>query len=166
VSLVVVGVFVVIGAIDPVLGARLVDEDNVVEWLQVLLSAAAGVVALALCKWRYWRAIDATPLPFTRGDAIGVPVREATLFERPMTESNYITREMAFVLARRHARRFRGVAIALIAVLPGVCLLFAGLAASLQAPLLWTAALSALAGAFAERWLFFAQARHLVTLYY
>jgi DMSO reductase anchor subunit len=132
----------------------------------VLLSAAAGVVALALCKWRYWRAIDATPLPFTRGDAIGVPVREATLFERPMTESNYITREMAFVLARRHARRFRGAAIALIAVLPGVCLLFAGLAASLQAPLLWTAALSALAGAFAERWLFFAQARHLVTLYY
>jgi RND family efflux transporter MFP subunit len=45
VSLVVVGVFVVIGAIDPVLGARLVDEDNVVEWLQVLLSAAAGVLA-------------------------------------------------------------------------------------------------------------------------
>jgi DMSO reductase anchor subunit len=28
------------------------------------------------------------------------------------------------------------------------------------------AALSALAGTFIERWLFFAQARHLVTLYY
>ena len=28
------------------------------------------------------------------------------------------------------------------------------------------AALSVLLGAFVERWLFFAQARHLVTLYY
>jgi DMSO reductase anchor subunit len=28
------------------------------------------------------------------------------------------------------------------------------------------AALASLAGAFVERWLFFAQARHLVTLYY
>ncbi len=45
VSLAVVGVLLVIGAIDPALGARLVDENNVVEWLQVLLSAAAGVLA-------------------------------------------------------------------------------------------------------------------------
>jgi DMSO reductase anchor subunit len=34
------------------------------------------------------------------------------------------------------------------------------------APWLVVAALSALGGAFVERWLFFAQARHLVTLYY
>jgi DMSO reductase anchor subunit len=34
------------------------------------------------------------------------------------------------------------------------------------APWLAAAALSALAGAVVERWLFFAQARHLVTLYY
>ena len=33
-------------------------------------------------------------------------------------------------------------------------------------PWLLAAAVSALAGAFVERWLFFAQARHLVTLYY
>ena len=32
--------------------------------------------------------------------------------------------------------------------------------------LLVPAAVSAVAGAFVERWLFFAQARHLVTLYY
>ena len=83
-----------------------------------------------------------------------------------MTESNYITREMAFVLARKHAEQLRGVAIGLIAVLPVACLLLAGAVVSLQAPLLAAAALSALGGAFVERWLFFAQARHLVTLYY
>jgi DMSO reductase anchor subunit len=34
------------------------------------------------------------------------------------------------------------------------------------APWLTAAAVSALLGAVAERWLFFAEARHLVTLYY
>ena len=34
------------------------------------------------------------------------------------------------------------------------------------APWFALAALSALAGAFVERWLFFAEAKHLVTLYY
>ena len=132
----------------------------------VLLCGCAGAVALALCKWRYWRAIDTTPMPYRRADAVGLPAREATLFERPMTESNYVTREMAFVLARKHARRLRGAALGLIAIVPVACLVLAGLAGPLQAWLLVAAALSVLAGAFVERWLFFAQARHLVTLYY
>jgi DMSO reductase anchor subunit len=46
------------------------------------------------------------------------------------------------------------------------CLLLACVAGPLQAWLIGAATLSALAGAFVERWLFFAQARHLVTLYY
>jgi len=131
-----------------------------------LLAACLGAIALAACKWRYWRAIDSTPLPFTRGAAVGLPAREATLFERPMTESNYITREMAYVLARRHSRRLRVLAIACIAVLPLACLLAGALVAPLQPAACVLAALFALTGAFVERWLFFAEARHLVTLYY
>ena len=134
--------------------------------LAALLAACLGAIALAACKWRYWHAIDTTPLPFTRSAAVGLPGREAALFERPTTESNYVTREMAFVLARKHARRLRGVAIACIAVLPVLCLLAGALAVSLQPAACVAAALSALAGAFVERWLFFAEARHLVTLYY
>jgi RND family efflux transporter MFP subunit len=45
VSLVVVAILVAISLHDPRLGAKLVDEDNVVEWLQVLLAAGAGVLA-------------------------------------------------------------------------------------------------------------------------
>ncbi|MFL6593443.1 MAG: dimethyl sulfoxide reductase anchor subunit family protein [Luteimonas sp.] len=129
----------------------------------VLLSF--GALALAACKWRYWHAIDA-PLPLTRGDAVGLPAREVALFERPMTESNYITREMAFVVARKHARRLRTIALVLVAVVPVACLAVAAGADMLRSPLCIVAAASALAGAFVERWLFFAQARHLVTLYY
>ena len=131
-----------------------------------LLAGGAGAIALALCKWRYWHAIDTTPLALQRGDAVGLPERTATLFERPMTEGNYITREMAFVLARRHAQRLRMLALVLFAGVPVACMLIALAAVTLQPLLLALAALAALAGAFVERWLFFAQARHLVTLYY
>ena len=131
-----------------------------------LLAAGVGAIALAACKWRYWRAIDSAPLPFTRGAAVGLPAREATLFERPMTESNYITREMAYVLARRHSRRLRALSITCIAVVPVACLLAGALVPALQPAACLLAAVFALTGAFVERWLFFAEARHLVTLYY
>ena len=129
-----------------------------------LLACAAAVVLVA-CKWLYWRDIDRSGLPATRGDAVGLPARTVTVFERPHTEANYLTREMAFVLAREHATRLRWLATALIALLPIVCLVIASLSGA-GAPWLALAAASALAGAFVERWLFFAQARHLVTLYY
>ena len=127
-----------------------------------------GLAALlAALKLHYWRAIDAAPLPATRGDAVGLPRRTVTVFERPHTESNYLTREMAFVVARTHAQRLRWLALLLFAVVPIGCLFALG-RSDVIAPgtWLWIAALAALAGAFVERWLFFAQARHLVTLYY
>jgi DMSO reductase anchor subunit len=135
--------------------------------IEVAAPGTAGVVAIALAisKLRYWRDIDATPLPATRGDAVGLPARTTTVFERPHTEANYLTREMAFVVARQHAQRLRWLALVLFALVPMLCLLLAGLHLG-PAAWLGIAALSALAGAFVERWLFFAEAKHLVTLYY
>lgn len=134
-----------------------------------LPAMAAVVLAIALwvLKRRYWHAIDATPLPATRGDAVGLPGRDIKVFERPHTEDNYLTREMGFVLARKHARRLRQVAVVLFALVPVVLMLPVWVFVHLDAgPWFAAAALAALAGAFVERWLFFAQARHLVTLYY
>ncbi|MEO5630109.1 MAG: hypothetical protein ABIQ62_10130, partial [Thermomonas sp.] len=91
----------------------------------------------------------------------------ATVFERPHTEANYITREMAFVVARTHARTLKLLAVALFAVLPILLMLPMWLLVHIDsAPWFTVAAISALAGAFVERWLFFAQAKHVVTLYY
>jgi DMSO reductase anchor subunit len=133
------------------------------------MAALAGIVA-AIATWivkaKYWRDI-AAPLPATRGDAIGLPQRKATVFERPHTEANYLTKEMGFVVARRHARLLRALAVVLFAVLPILLLLPAWLFVHLDTgPWYAAAALSALAGAFVERWLFFAEAKHMVTLYY
>ena len=109
-------------------------------------------------------ALDGTPLPATRGDAVGLPRRQVTRFEGPTTEANYITREMGFVLARRHARTLRIAAVMLFSVVPLACIAIAYATGSQS--LLVPAAIAAVSGAFVERWLFFAQARHVVTLYY
>lgn len=122
-------------------------------------------VLLAVFKLMYWRDIDRTPLPATRGDAIGLPRRQVDVFERPHTEANYLTREMAFVVARRHARWLRALAVVLFGAVP-VLLLVTVLAGHATPALWWFAAIAALGGAFVERWLFFAEAKHLVTLYY
>jgi DMSO reductase anchor subunit len=132
---------------------------------------AMAAVALAAALWwlktRYWHDIDSTPLPMTRGDAVGLPGRQVTVFERPHTDANYLVREMGFVVARKHSRRLRRLAIALFAIVPIVCMLPVWLFVHFDAgPVFALATVSALAGAFVERWLFFAQARHMVTLYY
>jgi len=89
------------------------------------------------------------------------------VFERPHTEANYLTKEMGFVVARKHSAVLRRAAVVLFALLPVVFLLPAWLLAHADpAPWYLLAALCALAGAFVERWLFFAEAKHLVTLYY
>lgn len=132
-------------------------------WLALLAVAALAMLAI---KPAYWRAIDASPLPLTRGDAVGLPQREVRVFERPHTQGSYLTHEMGFVLARKHAARLRMIALALFGAAP---LLLAALAFAwpASAPVgLSIAALAALLGTLVERWLFFAQARHVVALYY
>ena len=129
----------------------------------LLLALAIG---LLLLKRRYWRDVDA-PLPYSRGDAIGLPQREATVFERPHTQASYITREMVHVLARKHSWRLRAIAGLLFAVLPALLMLPPWLLVHADvAPWYAVAASCALVGAAVERWLFFAEARHLVSLYY
>ncbi|WP_133500738.1 dimethyl sulfoxide reductase anchor subunit family protein [Cognatilysobacter terrigena] len=131
-----------------------------------LLLTIVGLGALALLKARYWSAIDTTPLPVTRGEAIGLPAREVRVFERPHTEGNFVTREMVFVLARKHASRLRAFALIAFATLPALALAATWVVPAAAPTLLVIATMSVLVGAFVERWLFFAEARHLVSQYY
>jgi DMSO reductase anchor subunit len=136
--------------------------DNDVAVLGVVVAAGLWGV-----KHAYWRDIDA-PLPLPRAAALGLPrERGVRVFERPHTEANFLTKEMGFVLARRHSVKLRRIAVALLSLVPIVALLaFWAFPHLAPAPLLLAAATSALLGAFVERWLFFAEAKHLVTLYY
>jgi DMSO reductase anchor subunit len=126
-----------------------------------------GAAALFAMKVAYWRAIDRGESPSTRASALGLPAdRIATVFERPHTEANYLTKEMGFVVARRHAQKLRRIALVLFALLPTLACVFAALQPGWALPLLAVAVLATVLGTVVERWLFFAEAKHLVTLYY
>lgn len=96
------------------------------------------------------------------GTATGLGSRGAVrAFEPPHTGNNYLLKEMVHVIGRKHAVKLRVIAMALMVVVPALILLM---------PWTMTTALIAvlvhLAGAFCQRWLFFAEAEHVVGLYY
>jgi DMSO reductase anchor subunit len=82
-------------------------------------------------------------------------------FEPPHTGTNYLLREFVHVVGRKHSQKLRILGVALMAVVPVVLLLlpFSHLLAAL-------AVASHIAGVIVLRWLFFAEAEHVVGLYY
>jgi DMSO reductase anchor subunit len=82
--------------------------------------------------------------------------------EPPHTGQNYLLREMVFVIGRRHARVLRVIAIVLASILP-LAILALLPAVSVRFALAFA---FHLAGMITLRWLFFAQAEHVVGLYY
>ncbi|HEY3909421.1 MAG TPA: DmsC/YnfH family molybdoenzyme membrane anchor subunit [Stellaceae bacterium] len=119
-------------------------------------------------KEGYWRFIDTTSARSTVASATALGRRgRVRLFEAPHTEENYLLHEMGFRIARKHARRLRGIARLCAFALPALAslfaLVFAGAPGAIAAGL---GVVAAALGLLAERWLFFAEARHTVTLYY
>jgi sulfite dehydrogenase (quinone) subunit SoeC len=133
----------------------------------LVLSIALLTLALAALKWRYWQAIDRAAQPITLAAATGVAGAQGMrALEAPHTEANYLLREMGFVLARRHGARLRRLCLGLLAASALLALLAPLPGALLQALALLTALAAGQLAIGLERWLFFAQARHMVTIYY
>jgi len=132
----------------------------------VLVGTIALSLSLVWLKQRYWRSIDAQA-GVGAGRATGLDaLGSVRSFEQPNTEENYLTHEMGFVLARRHAHKLRRIALGAAFVVPALLAALA-LASPPAAPLVaWLGLASGLAGLFVERWLFFAEARHAVIAYY
>jgi len=138
------------------------------------MQPALGIAAVLLCllgavlKVLYWRGLERQALP-SRAAALGMPeLAQATPLDPPQTSAGYLQREMGFRIARKHARRLRRLALLVGFLLPAVVAILALLpAAALPAALLGgLAAVLAQSGLLVERWLFFAEARHTVMLYY
>ena len=130
---------------------------------------ALGLILLAAAaKLGYWRHIDREAPRSTAESATGLGgLGKVRLLEAPHSSENYLMREMGFRIARKHAIKLRRIAMLLAFLLPllSTLLLFV-LSPAVGIALAFLAAISAMAGVFVERWLFFAQARHAVTLYY
>lgn len=130
--------------------------------------APAVIAIAAVLKLGYWRFIDGAPATSTAGSATGLgSLGTVRLFEAPHTSENYLLKEMGFSIARKHAAKLRRIAMGLgfglpflLSFVPFVASGWPAIAAALLAAVLGTV------GVFVERWLFFAEARHAVTLYY
>ena len=82
-------------------------------------------------------------------------------FEPPHTGTNYLLRELVYQVGRKHALKLRVIAFALGYVLPVLLLLI-----PFSHAVAFIAVALHLAGIAASRWLFFAEAEHVVGLYY
>ncbi|MGZ2259289.1 dimethyl sulfoxide reductase anchor subunit family protein [Roseobacter sp. A03A-229] len=82
-------------------------------------------------------------------------------FEPPHTGTNYLLREFVHVIGRKHSQKLRIIALGLMTVVPIILL-----ALPFSHILGVLAILSHIAGVLTARWLFFAEAEHVVGLYY
>ncbi len=127
----------------------------------------AVLLAAWLVKWRYWRFIDHQKPQSTPGTATGLAsLGEVRQLDAPHTSENYLLQEMGYVVARKHSRRLRRMAVVLGLAVPALGIILAALWGSLAVPFVLLAVISGLTGILIERWLFFAEARHAVTLFY
>jgi len=135
--------------------------------LTTLVALASTALAAAL-KLGYWRHIDRSSSVSTAGTATGLgALGEVRLFEAPHTSENYLMKEMGYRIARKHAGKLRVIALVAGFAAP-FALMLAPLAFSQPVTSVATiaAAVLATAGILVERWLFFAEAKHTVTLFY
>ncbi|MDE2383543.1 MAG: dimethyl sulfoxide reductase anchor subunit [Alphaproteobacteria bacterium] len=118
------------------------------------------IFAVIVLKWLYWRWLRRRKPEHSMAAATGLGpgVRQ---WEVPHTARNFIMKEMGYSVARAHARRLQQIAMLLLDV--------AFIATFISPKFPWAVAVSApalLLAAWTERWLFFAQAEHVVQLFY
>jgi DMSO reductase anchor subunit len=98
----------------------------------------------------------------TLGTATGLgDIGRVRAFLPPHSGSNYLLREFVYVVGRRHALQLRAIGLILAFGVP-IPLIAAGLGHITAL----VAVLAHIAGVLCLRWLFFAQAEHVVGLYY
>ena len=141
-------------------------------WAPHAAGTALLSVLVVLAAWRmkerYWLSIDLTSAPSTIASATLLGSRgQVRMLEPPHSEENYLLKEMGFRIARKHRLRLRRITrlagFALPAAASVLALLLGGLSGGIAAGL---AVVSAAVGLVVERWLFFAEAKHTVMLYY
>lgn len=122
----------------------------------VLIIVAGGIQALTWIEGDKRLANSGTTLATATG--LGPAPRA---FEPPHTGTNYLLREFVHVVGRKHSKKLRLISLGLMTALPMILLLlpFSHITALL-------AVISHTAGVLTSRWLFFAEAEHVVGLYY
>ena len=137
-------------------------ESRIVMGLPIVTILAGWAIKAA-----YWKFIANTQSLSTPQTATGLRGGPVKVVEWPHTEANYLNKEMGYTVARKHACKLKAIshltAFALPLVLSVVSYHMPGIVGAAAAVL---AAASVSVGVLVERWLFFAEAKHTVMLYY
>lgn len=129
----------------------------------VAMAASWALVGAWGVKMVWWQVAGKQGEASTRESATGLgKLGKVAPLMPPHTSENYLQHEMGFVVGRKHARIIRMLALLIGGGLP--LILLSMLPSSPIA--LIVALVAVLAGLFFERWLFFAEAKHVVMLYY
>lgn len=130
------------------------------------IAAAALITLAAAVQVAQWQRGDAalarSGSNLATATGLGAPGK-VRAFEPPHTGSNYLLREFVHVVGRKHSRKLRQIALVLGYGLPVLLLIVPGGGGHLAGGL---AVLCHIGGIVTSRWLFFAEAEHVVGLYY
>ena len=129
------------------------------------LLPALMLLAMGVLQWNAWQVGDAAfdDAGSDIGTATGLGnIGAVRQFEPPHHGENYLLKEMAYQVGRKHAQKLRMIGLGLGLALPAILMLLAGGSGLVT----FLAVASYLVGLFAIRWLFFAEARHVMGLYY
>lgn len=142
---------------------------QVTPWLGT--AAVLLIVAAWVTKWFWRQRLKTRPATSTPESATGLGhIGTVRMFEPPHMTANYLTSEMGFQVARKHADKLFVIALlaggALSVILVAVAMLLAASLPLTAAFLCLLAIAGYVLGVLVERWLFFAEARHAVMNYY
>ena len=120
------------------------------------------LAATALVKGSYYRKFGSRAGAHALPNAIGMTAARAKLLDAGHTHGTFLTHEFVFRFGREQATLLRGLFFALSLLLPTIVV-----GAGVGDPLILAlTAVACLAGLLVERWLFFAEAQHVVRLYH
>lgn len=137
--------------------------------ISIALVSLCALIIAWVAKVVWWNRLASDTLG-ARGSDAGTAtglgfLGKVKLLEKPHSGENYLTKEMVHQVGRKHAVKLRMIALVLGGLIPLlICLMV--VATGLPNHLLALAFFTMLAGLFVERWLFFAEAKHAVSLYY
>ena len=125
----------------------------------LLLLLISGIIQLLV--WiKGDRALALSGTTIESGTGLGT-IGRVRAFEPPHTGTNYLLKEFVHIVGRKHSAKLRIIAIILMIGTP-ILLLSLSFSYFLAA----LSVISHIAGLFISRWLFFAEAEHVVGLYY
>ena len=135
------------------------------ETLPFIAMSALIMSVAAVLKAIYYFWIGSPGLSPTINTATGLTRAKVKLLDTGHTHGTFLTQEFGFQIARQKAGLLKSVVFVLGFALPGLMLVWVfnehgGEMAAI------VAAVAGLVGASVERWLFFAEARHVVNLYH